>query len=237
MKKCNKCEVEKEYIFFRKRKDSKDGFRNNCKECMNTHMKIYYDNNKEELLTQKKEYYEKNKDKIFIKNKKYYENNKEKVINLSKEYYENNKDYISLKQKEYHINNKDKRNKYSIEYFKNRLETDDIFKTKHYIKSIIRNSLKSLGYSKKSKTQEILGCSIEEFRIYLESKFEDWMTWNNRGLYNGELNYGWDVDHIIPLSSAKIEDEIIKLNHYTNLRPLCSYTNRYIKRNKIQNTI
>lgn len=56
------------------------------------------------------------------------------------------------------------------------------------------------------------------------------MTWENRGLYNGELNYGWDIDHIIPLASAEKEEDIIRLNHYTNLQPLCSYTNRYIKK-------
>ena len=61
-------------------------------------------------------------------------------------------------------------------------------------------------------------------------KFESWMSWENRGLYNGELNYGWDIDHIVPLSSAKKEDDIIKLNHYSNLQPLCSKVNRDIKR-------
>jgi len=59
------------------------------------------------------------------------------------------------------------------------------------------------------------------------------MTWENKGLYNGELSYGWDIDHIIPLSSASTEEELIKLNHYTNLQPLCSYINRYIKMNII----
>ena len=57
------------------------------------------------------------------------------------------------------------------------------------------------------------------------------MNWNNYGIYNGEFNYGWDLNHIIPISSAKSEEEIIKLNHYTNLQPLCSKTNRDIKRN------
>ena len=84
-----------------------------------------------------------------------------------------------------------------------------------------------------NKTIEILGCSYEDFRIYIESKFECWMTWENHGIYNGELNYGWDIDHIIPLSSVETEEDIIRLNHYTNLQPLCSYTNRYIKRNRL----
>jgi hypothetical protein len=61
------------------------------------------------------------------------------------------------------------------------------------------------------------------------------MNWNNRGLYNGTENYGWDLDHIIPLSSAKTEGEVIKLNHYTNIQPLCSYVNRDIKKNNYNN--
>jgi hypothetical protein len=64
-------------------------------------------------------------------------------------------------------------------------------------------------------------------------KFEIWMSWNNYGLYNGELNYGWDIDHIVPLDSEETEEDIIKLNHYTNLQPLCSYTNRHIKMYKL----
>ena len=51
------------------------------------------------------------------------------------------------------------------------------------------------------------------------------MSWDNYGKYNGEFNYGWDIDHIKPISSAKTKEEIIKLNHYTNLRPLCSKEN------------
>ena len=59
------------------------------------------------------------------------------------------------------------------------------------------------------------------------------MNWDNYGLYNGELNYGWDLDHIVPLSSALSENELLDLNHYKNIRPLCSYTNRYIKKEYI----
>ena len=73
---------------------------------------------------------------------------------------------------------------------------------------------------------------VEDFKKYLESKFEPWMSWDNYGLYNGIGNYGWDLDHIIPISSAITENDVIKLNHYTNLQPLCSFINRNVKKNK-----
>ena len=59
------------------------------------------------------------------------------------------------------------------------------------------------------------------------------MNWENYGKYNGTEGFGWDLDHIIPISSAKTEEDVIRLNHYTNLRPLCSYINRVIKRDKV----
>jgi hypothetical protein len=80
-----------------------------------------------------------------------------------------------------------------------------------------------------------LGCSLEELKVYIESKFEPWMSWCNYGKYNGGLNYGWDIDHIIPISSAKTEEEFHELCHYKNLQPLCSRINRDIKKDKIEN--
>ena len=98
---------------------------------------------------------------------------------------------------------------------------------------MIKSSLSEKNVKKSQRTEVILGCSFEEFKIHLESMFDTWMTWENRGLYNGELNYGWDIDHKIPLASAETEEDIIRLNHYTNLQPLCGYTNRYIKGDRL----
>ena len=50
------------------------------------------------------------------------------------------------------------------------------------------------------------------------------MTWNNYG--------EWELDHIIPISSATTEEEVYKLNHYTNFQPLWMSENRK-KGNKI----
>ena len=133
-------------------------------------------------------------------------------------------------QKEYQKNNKDRRNKYLSE----RRENDPMFKLVTNIRNLINNSFYNSGYSKNSKTQEILGCSFEELSKYLESKFGFWMTWDNRGMYNGEFDYGWDIDHIVPLSNANSVEELVKLNHYSNLQPLCSRINRDIKRNNLE---
>jgi hypothetical protein len=107
---------------------------------------------------------------------------------------------------------------------------DKLFKLKENIRKDVNQSFSRSGYTKKSRTHEILGCSFEELKLYLESKFQPWMNWDNHGLYNGTEGYGWDIDHVIPLSSAKTEEELIKLNHYTNLQPLCSHINRNVKR-------
>ena len=78
-----------------------------------------------------------------------------------------------------------------------------------------------------------MGCSFEEFKEYIQSQFESWMTWKNYGSYNGKKNSRWQFDHRIPMASAITEEDIIKLNHYTNLQPLCSYINQNIKRDKM----
>jgi len=109
-----------------------------------------------------------------------------------------------------------------------RWKNDTNYKLSIIIRRMIRNSI---GSKKSKNSQEIIGCSFEEFKTYLESKFESWMSWKNYGLYNGELNYGWDIDHIIPISSARLYEDIVQLNHYTNLQPLCSRMNRDIKKN------
>ena len=91
-------------------------------------------------------------------------------------------------------------------------------------------AFKGKGFNKNSKTEQLLGCSFVDFKLYLENKFESWMTYENHGKYNSEFNYGWDIDHIIPLNSGNTEEEIIRLCYYTNLQPLCSKMNREIKR-------
>ena len=66
-----------------------------------------------------------------------------------------------------------------------------------------------------------LGCTIPELKQYLESKFQEGMTWENWGVH------GWHIDHIIPLSSFDLadRDQLLTAFHYTNLQPLWAQAN------------
>ena len=212
-KECKECKVHKDISEFYPRKDSLDGYRNICKKCGNDDSKRYRQLNKHPKVVKL----------VNIEDKK--ANRKE----IHKRYRENNIEKVREKGRNYQKENKENRNK-------NRnikKQIDSSYALKCVVRSLTRNSLRNKGFKKNTKTELLLGCSFIEFKLYLESKFESWMTYENHGKYNGEINYGWDVDHIIPLSSANTEEEIIKLSHYTNLQPLCSYINRNIKKNNI----
>jgi hypothetical protein len=206
--------------------------------------KRYYEENKEELSKRHikynienkekcKEYYDKytKTDKAKERNKRYYEKNKEEILRKLKEY--NSRDYVVEKNKIYRQDNKESINIRINKWSKDREKLDKVYKLKNLISASIRSSFNYKKIRKNTRSVVILGCSFEYFKSYLESKFEDWMNWDNQGKYNGELYYGWDIDHIIPISTAKTEEDIIRLNHYTNLQPLCSYTNRCIKKDTI----
>jgi hypothetical protein len=220
-------------VILEKRKDSYN--KNKEKELKNC--KIYYETNKEVILENsrnnyhnlenKKEFNKRKNDKRKDKRKEDYEKNKEDILVQRKTYYIENKEIINTQREVY----KPKRNEKRREKYKYKINNDILFICKESIRSLIKQSFKRKGCKKESNTVEILGISYSDFKEYLESKFEDWMTWENKGLYNGDINYGWDIDHIIPISNAKNEEEVIKLNHYTNLQPLCGYINRVIKRN------
>lgn len=96
-----------------------------------------------------------------------------------------------------------------------RRKIDPIFKLSSRMRIITNRFLKN----KKTKgTENIIGCTFIELKQYLENKFTSEMTWNNYGTL-------WHIDHIKPLCSAKSENEVYKLNHYTNLQPLLAAEN------------
>ena len=211
VKLCRTCGEVKPVSMFGKQSSHSDGLQSLCKSCKSVKDKAYHEANRE---------------RISKKAHEYYLNHKESIIKRVKQYEIDNRDIIIEKRAEYFQKNKEKWNQYG----KDRAKKDPVFALKVTMRKTLCKVM--AGTHKSKRTEEILGCSYGEFKKYIESQFEPWMSWENKGLYNRTMNYGWDIDHIIPLSSAKTVEDIYRLNHYTNLRPLCSYINRNIKRDK-----
>jgi len=123
---------------------------------------------------------------------------------------------------------------YHKAYLKQRRLQDPLYKIKHQLGCRVRETFKKNKTYKNNKTIDILGCDLNTLKQHIESQFEPWMNWSNMGsrIVNTP-NTTWDIDHIIPLSSATNEEELKQLHHYTNLQPLCSYKNRFIKRDQL----
>jgi predicted nucleic acid-binding Zn-ribbon protein len=140
---------------------------------------------------------------------RYYINNKALCLQRCAQRYRCNKSIILAKYKIYH---------------RKRLKSDRMYafkcRLRNNISGAIRRGLKSGGLSKTGKSVEaILGCSLPEFKICIESQFTDGMSWEL--FFTGKLH----IDHIVPIVLATTEEEVIKLNHYTNLQPLWAKDN------------
>ena len=107
-----------------------------------------------------------------------------------------------LKKKEHYHKNKEKYYELNRIYITNKKDNNPLYKLSCSIRTLISQSIK-IRYTKKSKkTIEILGCSFEEFKIHIESKFTLEMNWENYATY-------WQLDHIIPISWQKAKKKFI----------------------------
>jgi hypothetical protein len=104
-------------------------------------------------------------------------------------------------------------------YEKNRRLTDPEFKLTNTLRSRLSSAFANKNAKKNTKTFELIGESVEYVMKYLESKFQDCMTWENHGK--------WHIDHKKPIALFNLTDkeEQLKCFHYTNLQPLWAFDN------------
>ena len=204
---CRKCNKELEVTFFDKCSKTKCGFRSICKICR----KQDRIENSEIIKLKRREYYKNNKSFVLSKANEYRKLNKKNILISAKKYREENKDKVKLSKK---ISTNKK------------YREDGFFRATRQLRKSVRRYFDIKTKSK--KTMSIIGCSPIEFKHRIESLFQDWMCWDNYGYGKGK----WVIDHIIPLSSAKNEDELHLLCHYTNLQPL-SWEDNMLKGNKL----
>lgn len=244
-KKCSKCWTIKDLREFRFRKDQ-NRHRTTCISCDKI-LSIEYRNknrykiserNKEKrkndpwIKTRQKIYIEKHRERLRKQQRDYYKKNHEKCITWDREYKAKHKEKIARRQKiyqrEYRLKNKDKINK----YYKERKKTNIRFKLRDLLSKRILSAIKNQYGIKAVTTIKLLGCDIETIRKYLESKFQDGMSWENHGKGSGK----WNIDHIIPCAAFDLtkEEEQRKCFHYSNLQPLWEIDN-LIKSDKLPN--
>jgi len=220
MKICTKCGIEKEKCEFTLRKDNQK-YMSRCKLCDKEYLTEYYKKNKKILLERSNLYYKENTEVKLIYSKKYRENNVDKIKKRSEDYLKNNGQKNRDRTKIWRQNNKEKRNFAE----KERRKKDPMVRLTQYLRSRTGFYFKKIGVDKNDKTFKIIGCSLVFLKEFIEKKFTEGMSWELMGKHI-------HVDHIIPLSYAKTEDELYKLCHYTNLQPLWAEDNLK-KSNKI----
>ena len=149
-----------------------------------------------------KAYYAKNKEKRKAYSKEYKKQNPEKA----QEYWEEFKkgDKYGVANKKWNRENKDRKQRLE----KEKRQNSPILRLQDSVSSAVNYYLKT----KSQKTNEYLGCSYEEYYVYLEQRFDKNMDWGNYGTY-------WEIDHTIPLSKGGSF-------HYTNTTPMTISENR-----------
>ena len=174
---------------------------------------------KKHAKQRRKEQYEQNREQTLRQNREYKEANKEKFATQNKEYVEANMDKILLYRQRYYKDNKTALIKDNVNRSRARYKADVHFRLSCCIRHRLREALKH-NYKNSGAVRQ-LGCTPQELRLYLESKFQPGMTWRNWGVH------GWHIDHIIPLSSFDLLDpvQLVRACHYTNLQPLWAEEN------------
>ena len=149
-----------------------------------------------------------------------YQSNSKDIIEKAKKYYQDNKEKnyekIIERNKKWRSNNPS--------YTTDRKKIDPTFKLIKNTRRRLLRFLESKKLTKRNTTISLIGCSPHELKQHIEHKFVLGMSWENQGK--------WHIDHIIPLSSAKTEEEVYKLCHYSNLQPLWEKDN-LAKSNKL----
>jgi len=209
----------------------------------------YYRKNRNKILLRKKKYSHDNREKLTAKAKNYYIQNKEKVSAYHIEYNKKNKAKKSLYHKAHYAKNRLKKLTYRRKYVeknkdkvlasarisnkKNFLKTKDrIYKYRNQryatniqckISDLLRKRFRhALRGNVKSKSAiKLLGCSIEDFKNHIASKFKPGMSWQNHGKTT------WHIDHIRPCSSFNLADpeQQRECFHHTNMQPLFAFEN------------
>lgn len=148
-----------------------------------------------------------------VANAAWRESNANELRTYEKDRYAAQKGFLAQKQRTWRAAHKEHRN----EGLRVRYAEDVGFR----LGQLLRNRLYQAagGRSRGASAVRDLGCTVEELRGHLASRFASGMTWENYG--------EWHIDHVRPLASFDLTDpaQCAQACHYTNLQPLWAAEN------------
>jgi hypothetical protein len=192
---CVGCGVEKPLEEFSLQKLGKLGRRSRCKDCISQERSAYLLENLDSERAKKRSYAAAHKEQGRLRGKRFRESNPDRRLAIRKK----SEDKCRASRNE--------RNRF-------RTKTDIAFRLRKAIRGRVNKWVKGIG--KAGSGVKDIGCTMEFFKGYIESKFLPGMSWDNYGLR------GWHIDHIEPLINFDPTDrgQFLKACHYTNLQPL-----------------
>ena len=207
-KKCSRCFIFKEFSEFNKCKRASLGLHNHCRQCQKEYKLNWYDKNKDTVSD-----YNKKPDVIERSRKRY------------KQRYHTDEEFREKELKKNRIRRKSQTSRDVAKIQRKNWYEIPHNKIAHNLRSRIRHALHGINNSK--STEELLGCSFEDFKKHLQSKFHSNMAWDNYGVY-------WHIDHIIPCNFFDLTKEHHQklCFNYRNTQPMLA-TENLSKCNKI----
>jgi hypothetical protein len=234
---CTKCKVEKPRNDFCKNKRIKDGYHYHCKTCTSKtipkgttwKLSLRLENKKYcascDTVKSFDDFHKLKTNKIdgcstyckpckFLADKKYIQKLKDSGLykeSKNNEYKKNIETYKRWTKNRI----RDYKKEYRIE------QSNELRKFKSNLRKRINVAFKYRDWTKHKNNdlKILLGCSCDEAKLHIESLWVEGMSWINYG------KYGWHIDHIIPLASAKTKEDMLPLFHYKNMQPLWAFDN------------
>lgn len=147
--------------------------------------------------------------------KKWQKNNRAKHLKQRRALRATKADKENARTKEWRRTHMPEIRAYDRKHRSEKMASDPRFAMRHRLRNRIQAALRAQSGMKAKKTMQLIGCSVESLKIYIESKFRSGMTWENWGSV-------WHMDHIIPCAIfdlTKPEHQIVCF-HFSNLQPL-----------------
>ncbi len=208
---CMECGEPKPRTEFHREKKSPDGLRRQCKACRCAYMQAYSATRRDSIRERNRIYYKAHRSEYLAHKRVRYSRHREKQLGRMRLYYAANKESFAQRQRA----NRSHRG----EWERKKRHEDPNFRIACNLRRRLSKAIR--GTVKGGSAVRDLGCSLMQFRQWLEARMLPGMTWDNYG------RSGWHIDHIRPLSAFDLTDpaQLKQACHFTNLQPLWAEAN------------